>query len=30
MIDNLGSDGWVPITVPLKGYVQANYLAYCR
>ncbi|MBE9124375.1 SH3 domain-containing protein [Tychonema sp. LEGE 07199] len=29
-IESLGSDGWVPITVPLKGYVQSENLAYCR
>ncbi len=29
-IESLGSDGWVPITVPLKGYVQAENLGYCR
>ncbi len=30
IIDNLGFDGWVPITVPMRGYVQGNYLGYCR
>jgi uncharacterized protein YgiM (DUF1202 family) len=30
IIDNLGADGWVPITVPMQGYVQGSYLAYCR
>ncbi|WP_226587993.1 SH3 domain-containing protein [Microseira wollei] len=29
-IANLGTDGWVPITVPLRGYVQSENLAYCR
>ena len=29
-IDNLGENGWVPITVPLKGYVLAGNLGYCR
>jgi uncharacterized protein YgiM (DUF1202 family) len=29
-IENLGANGWVPITVPLRGYVQAENLAYCR
>jgi len=28
-IESLGTDGWVPITVPLRGYVQAENLAYC-
>ncbi|MEG4812400.1 SH3 domain-containing protein [Microcoleus sp. F8-D3] len=28
-IESIGTDGWVPITVPLKGYVQAENLAYC-
>jgi uncharacterized protein YgiM (DUF1202 family) len=26
---NLGADGWVPIQVPLEGYVPANDLTYC-
>jgi uncharacterized protein YgiM (DUF1202 family) len=30
IIDNLGFDGWVPITVPMRGYVQGSYLGYCR
>lgn len=30
VIDNLGANGWVPITVPLRGYVQGSYLGYCR
>lgn len=29
-IESLGTDGWVPITVPLRGYVQSENLAYCR
>lgn len=29
-IESLGTDGWVPISVPLKGYVQAENLGYCR
>jgi uncharacterized protein YgiM (DUF1202 family) len=29
-IEGLGTDGWVPITVPLRGYVQSENLAYCR
>ncbi|MEI2582633.1 SH3 domain-containing protein [Scytonema sp. PRP1] len=28
-IVNLGTDGWVPIQVPLEGYVPANDLTYC-
>jgi uncharacterized protein YgiM (DUF1202 family) len=28
-IDNLGENGWVPITVPLAGFVQAENLGYC-
>ena len=28
-IESLGTDGWVPVTVPLRGYVQAENLAYC-
>jgi len=28
-IESIGTDGWVPITVPLRGYVQAENLAYC-
>jgi uncharacterized protein YgiM (DUF1202 family) len=28
-IESVGTDGWVPITVPLRGYVQAENLAYC-
>jgi len=28
-IESLGTDGWAPITVPLRGYVQAENLAYC-
>ncbi len=30
IIDSLGFDGWVPITVPMQGYVQGSYLGYCR
>ena len=29
-IESLGANGWVPITVPLRGYVQSENLAYCR
>jgi uncharacterized protein YgiM (DUF1202 family) len=29
-IENLGANGWVPITVSLRGYVQSENLAYCR
>ncbi|MBD2465497.1 SH3 domain-containing protein [Oscillatoria sp. FACHB-1407] len=29
-IANLGVNGWVPITVPLVGYVSSDYLAYCQ
>lgn len=28
-IVNLGANGWVPIQVPLEGYVPANDLTYC-
>ncbi len=28
-IESLGRDGWVPITVLLRGYVQTENLAYC-
>ena len=28
-IESIGTDGCVPITVPLRGYVQAENLAYC-
>jgi len=28
-IRNQGDNGWVPISAPLRGYVAANYLAYC-
>jgi uncharacterized protein YgiM (DUF1202 family) len=28
-IVNKGSNGWVPIYNPLRGYVQADYLTYC-
>jgi uncharacterized protein YgiM (DUF1202 family) len=28
-IESVGTDGWVPITVPLRGYVQTENLAYC-
>lgn len=28
-IDNLGIDGWVPISSPQRGYVFASYLANC-
>lgn len=29
-IQNPGASGWVPISVPLQGYVSADYLTYCR
>jgi len=28
-IVNRGSEGWVPITAPVNGFVAARYLAYC-
>ncbi len=28
-IESIGRDGWVLITVPLRGYVQAENLVYC-
>jgi len=28
-IQNPGANGWVPISVPLRGYVSADYLTYC-
>lgn len=28
-IDNRGANGWVPISVPLNGYVSSAYLKYC-
>lgn len=28
-IENRGANGWVPISVPLQGYVSAAYLTYC-
>ncbi|MGB3207174.1 MAG: SH3 domain-containing protein [Crinalium sp.] len=28
-IRNLGDNGWVRISAPLRGYVAANYLRYC-
>ncbi len=28
-IENPGSNGWVPITSPVQGYVASNYLTYC-
>lgn len=28
-IQNSGANGWVPISVPLQGYVSADYLTYC-
>lgn len=28
-IQNSGANGWVPISVPLQGYVSADYLVYC-
>jgi hypothetical protein len=30
MIANSGFNGWVPITVPVQGYVSAKGLGYCR
>lgn len=29
-IENRGANGWVPISVPLQGYVSAANLTYCR
>lgn len=29
-IENTGSDGWVPISSPVQGYVSANYLESCE
>lgn len=29
MVENQTSTGWVPISIPLKGYVFANYLSEC-
>ncbi|MUL39518.1 SH3 domain-containing protein [Gloeocapsopsis dulcis] len=29
LIENQSSNGWVPISIPLKGYVLANYLSEC-
>lgn len=29
-IENLGQDGWVPISYPVSGYVSADYLTACR
>lgn len=28
-LENRGANGWVPISVPLQGYVSAAYLTYC-
>ena len=28
-IESLGTDGWIPITVLVRGYVQTENLAYC-
>ena len=28
-IENLGTNGWVPISAPLQGYVSAANLTYC-
>jgi uncharacterized protein YgiM (DUF1202 family) len=28
-ISNRGANGWVPISVPLNGYVSSAYLKYC-
>ncbi|MEG3881184.1 SH3 domain-containing protein [Microcoleus sp. herbarium7] len=29
-IENLGADGWGAVSVPLRGYIASEYLAYCR
>jgi len=29
-IENLGSDGWVPISEPASGFIEAENLTYCR
>jgi uncharacterized protein YgiM (DUF1202 family) len=29
-IENRGANGWVPISVPLQGYISSDYLAMCR
>lgn len=29
-IQNLGADGWVPITAPLEGYIPAEFLTTCN
>jgi hypothetical protein len=28
-IDNLGAEGWVPISAPVEGYVSSRYLQNC-
>lgn len=28
-IENRGANGWVPISVPLEGYISSAYLSYC-
>lgn len=30
IITDKGTNGWVPIRVPLQGYVQSDQIAYCR
>lgn len=30
IITGRGANGWVPISVPFRGYVQSDRLAYCR
>ncbi|MEC4892870.1 MAG: SH3 domain-containing protein [Oscillatoria sp. PMC 1051.18] len=29
-IEDLGRNGWVEISTPVKGYVSSDYLGYCR
>ncbi len=29
-IENSGANGWVPISVPLRGYIPASELGYCQ
>ena len=28
--ENLGANDWVAVSVPLRGYIASEYLAYCR
>ncbi|MGB3311454.1 MAG: SH3 domain-containing protein [Nodosilinea sp.] len=28
-LDNIGQNGWAPITEPFNGYVSTSYLVYC-